>query len=112
MLSLLQVASQVADLTADPCRKAIIGAVAVRKDGVMVASRNGSAKDKCPSIHAEIRALRKSGFGATVYVSRIKRDGSLAMAKPCPYCMAALRARGVEMVYYTVSNTEWEARKP
>lgn len=108
-------ASVVADLTSDKNRKAFIGAISVRKDGAIVKSRNASIylpEGKVPSSHAEARVMRKSGFGATVYVSRVKRDGSLAMAKPCSHCMASLKSRGVDMVYWTVSNNEWDGCKP
>jgi len=114
MLHLLEIAGEVADLTSDTSRKAFIGAVAIRRDGVMVHSRNGITPrpvGKSPSSH-EARILRKSGNGAVVYVARLKRDGSYGMAKPCVYCMNALRARGVDMVYWTISNNDWEACRP
>src|SRR5580693_3718965 len=112
MLSLLTIASQVADASTDRTRKAFVGAVAVRRDGKIVRSRNGSTpypNGKSPSCHAEARTLRKSGYGATVYVARVRRDGSLALAKPCVHCMGSLRAMGVEIVYWTISNDDWGA---
>jgi cytidine/deoxycytidylate deaminase-like protein len=115
MLQLLTIAGQVADISVDIKRKAFVGAVAIRRDGTMVMSRNGSTpwpNGKSPSCHAEKKCLRKSGYGSTVYVARVKRDGSFALAKPCCHCMPALRAMGVEMVYWTVNNTEWEACRP
>jgi len=115
MLPLLEIASQVADLSTDRCRKAFIGAVSIRKDGTLVRSRNGSTprpEGISPSAHAEARVLRKSGYGATVYVSRVKKDGSLGMAKPCSNCMAALKAMRVEMVYWSIDNNEWGACRP
>jgi len=111
MLNYLKLASEVADLTSDTCRKAFVGAVAVRRDGVIVHSRNGCAQRpdaKVPSIHAEARLLRKAGFGCVMYVARVKRDGSLAMAKPCATCEAYLRSRGVKQVFYTISDNDWE----
>lgn len=115
MLKLLLTAAEVADIKTDRHRKAFLGAVAIRRDGVLVYSRNSSLQDpdkRFPHAHAERRLMRKSGYGATVYVSRVLRDGHLALAKPCGYCMAALRAYGVEMVYYTISDTQWEGCKP
>jgi len=116
MLHLLKIAGEVANLSTDRMRKSFMGGVAIRRDGTLVYSRNGSTicryPEKTPSIHVEHRLLRKAGFGSTVYVSRVKRDGSYGMAKPCPRCMAGLKARGVEMVYYTISATDWEACKP
>ena len=117
MLELLQVAGQVADLTTDRYRKSFIGACCRRKDGTLVSARNGltlpSTPQKSPLAHAERKLLRKSGgYVEAVYVARVKRNGEYALAKPCPRCMAALRAMGVEMVYYTVSHTEWDGCKP
>lgn len=115
MLPLLEVASQVADITSQTHRKAFIGAVAIRKDGTLVHARNGVTirpDGPCPSSHAEARVLKKSGHGSTVYVARTLKNGSLAMAKPCSRCMARLKSRGVELVYWTISNNEWEACRP
>jgi len=115
MLHLLSLAGQVADPTIDTCRKAFIGAVAVRQDGRLVHSRNGSVPrphDINPPAHAEARLIRKTGYGAVVYVARQRRDGSLAMAKPCTHCMSALRSMRVELVYWTVSNDDWDACRP
>lgn len=112
MLHLLRVAAEVADLSADRYRKAFIGAVSVRKDGTLVYSRNGSSPAKMPSVHAESRVLRKSGYGATVYVARVLRNGEFAIAKPCGHCRAILRAHKVEMVYYTTGPDSWEGFRP
>jgi len=111
MLSYIQLASEVADLSTDRHRKAFVGAVAIRSDGVIVSSRNGyiiNPSDTYPSAHAEARVLRKAGYGCTLYVARVKRDGSLAMAKPCSTCHSMIKSRGVKSVYYSVSNTEWQ----
>jgi len=115
MLDLLRVAAEVADLSTDKYRKAFIGAVSVRKDGTLVYSRNGgnpNSHGKMPSVHAEARVLRKSGYGATVYVARVLRNGEFAMAKPCGHCRAILRAHKVEMVYYTTGPNSWEGFRP
>lgn len=60
-------------------------------------------------VHAEVAALnacRKTDLtGATIYVARIARkDDSPAMSKPCVNCQAALKARGVKTVYYTIDG--------
>lgn len=114
MLHHLKLAAEVADLTVDTERKAFVGAVAIRRDGVIVSSRNGGVKlggARSPSTHAEARVLRKAGKGFILYVARVKRDGSLALAKPCHTCYPYLISRGVEAVYYTISNNEWEGFK-
>ena len=115
MLRLLNIAAEVADLSSDRMRKAFVGVVALRQDGTLVHARNGSTPDPegiNPKAHAEFRVLRKAGYGASVYVARLKRDGTFGLAKPCAYCMAALKSRGVELAYYTTENDQWEACRP
>lgn len=110
MLHYLNLAAEVADLTVDTHRKAFVGAVAIRRDGVIVSARNSGVKDpneRCPFAHAEYKILRKCGSRAIIYVARMRRDGSLALAKPCDTCHVYLRSRNVEAVYYTVSDYEW-----
>ena len=61
-------------------------------------------------IHAEFMAILTAGQdptllkGATCYVYRELRDGSLAKAKPCPTCLAMLQSYGIEKIFYTNTN--------
>ena len=111
MPALLTLAAKIADLRNDTCRKAFIGAVAMRADGTLVSSRNGSTQayhpTPTPSVHAEARIVRKLGNCGTVYVARVRRDGSFGLAKPCNHCLASMRSRRVEVVYYTIDNKNW-----
>ena len=53
------------------------------------------------STHAEISALANaqgSVRGATVYVARVKRDGSLGDATPCGHCSRVLKDFGIKRV--------------
>lgn len=84
-----------------------VGAVAVRKDGVVVHSTNLPAKTRTPCAHAEARVMRKAGRGAKVYVARISADGDFRLAKPCPTCEALLKARGVAEVWYTDNEQQY-----
>lgn len=93
-------------------RKAWVGSVGLRRDGVVVYASNGSpggvTVDRCPSAHAEAKLCRKLDWGATVYVARIRRDdGSLAMAKPCENCERLLRNKGVKKVLFTINENEY-----
>lgn len=90
-------------------KKALLACIIRRNDGTVVSSRNGHVPNcvVTPSIHAEARASRKADVGSVAYVSRVTRDGNYALARPCPSCQILMRARGVAMVYYTVSNEEW-----
>lgn len=85
-----------------------LGAVARRKDGVIVQSFNGPTRFPEKGAHAEQRLSKKVDVGSVVYVARIlQSDGSFAMAKPCDSCMRALISRGVKRVYWTVAPNEF-----
>lgn len=83
----------------------LLGAVAIRQDGAVVTSINGTDKFPNPMCHAEQRVIRKAGHGATVFVARISRDKKhFKLAMPCPSCVAALRNCKVKKVYYSVDD--------
>ena len=59
--------------------------------------------------HAEADALRRAGDvpgGAEMLCVRVRRNGSLGMAKPCAKCMNSLLENGFRWVSYT---DEWGA---
>jgi tRNA(Arg) A34 adenosine deaminase TadA len=117
MLKLLQMAAGVAlPTTEKDARHFFLGAVGIRNDGTMVASRNGASAlsgDTAtfqiqPNSHAEGRCLRKLGKYGVMYVARVSReDGSLKLSKPCQICQVRLKAAQVEKVYFTVSDNEY-----
>jgi tRNA(Arg) A34 adenosine deaminase TadA len=89
-------------------REHTVGAVAIRRDGVVVCSRNGPAPHVYPKCHAEARCLKKAGSDAILYVARVHRNGEWALAMPCQNCMRAIRRMHVRVVYYTVSPGMYE----
>src|SRR6266852_2438089 len=102
MLRMLQMAAGVAlpnDCASD-VRGYWLGCVGIRKDGTIVASRNGAVEfsdtvenhQLLPNSHAEGRTLRKLGKHGVMYVARVSRkDRSLKMARPCPMCQIRIR---------------------
>lgn len=58
-------------------------------------------------IHAEFMAVLSAGLdrevlnGATCYVYRETKNGTPALAKPCPTCMSMLKSYGIRVVTYT-----------
>lgn len=76
-----------------------LAAVGIREDGVVVWSINGQSMGVDPRCHAEHRLLRKLGRGGIVYVARVRKDGSIGCAKPCPACERVLRWNGTKVVY-------------
>jgi cytidine deaminase len=88
-----------------------LGAVGIRTDGAIVTANNipirkpeSHAKAHA---HAETRLVRKLDWGSIVYVVRTRRDGSLAIARPCRRCQSAMRLRGVRYCYYSINDTEY-----
>jgi tRNA(Arg) A34 adenosine deaminase TadA len=80
-----------------------LGCVAKRADGALVTSRNERTKTPNPAAHAEVRALKKAGKNATLWVARVTNDGEWTFAKPCPRCQAYIISKEVYKVYYTIS---------
>lgn len=97
-------------IKSEDVRDFFIGAIGIRSDGATVYSRNGSATDKTPEIHAESRLCRKLGKHApVVYVARYSKGrNELAMAKPCENCMNILRAFKVKSVVYSTGPGSFE----
>lgn len=58
------------------------------------------------NMHAELRLAVRLGYlgleGRTVYVARVLRDGSWALARPCPVCAEVLAECGVKRIVWTV----------
>lgn len=64
------------------------------------------------AIHAEVNALKPlmgrkdiDFKNIELYVYREYKNGDLAMARPCPSCIALIRSLGVRHLYYTGSNS-------
>lgn len=88
-------------------RTFLLGAVGMRRDGVIVSARNVSALDFAPRHHAEARLSRKMTPDSTVWVARVLKNGTWAMAKPCHGCLILMRAAGIRRAVYTISHNEW-----
>ena len=86
-------------------RSYAVGALAIRADGASTSSRNEAATTPQRTAHAEYRVLRKAGLGAVLYVSRIRRDGSFGVARPCSSCMSVMHSHKVRRCYYSISDT-------
>jgi deoxycytidylate deaminase len=53
-------------------------------------------------LHAEIAAIIRAGPAAyAIHVLRYRRDGSLALARPCEICMLAIRESGIKEISYS-----------
>ena len=83
--------------------------VAKRNDGAEVYSVNHCVRaEKVPAHHAEARAVRKCDVGAILYVARILRDKETpALAKPCKFCQAFIRNKGIKKVYFTIDSNQY-----
>jgi len=103
---LLQMAADYSNLRKD-LRTFRLGAVAIRKDDVMVYACNGNSQIPNPSAHCEARLVRKLDRGATVFLARTNALGQWACSKPCPSCQRKLRRAKVKKVYYTLGINEY-----
>jgi tRNA(Arg) A34 adenosine deaminase TadA len=106
---LLDMACDVAKRDDDKKKQFYVSCVSLRRDGACVVSVNGSSRAQpVPHAHAEARALKKSGWGAMLYVARVLRDKqTLAVAKPCVDCQSAIRNKRVKKVFFTVDNEHY-----
>jgi|WetSurSiteA1Bulk_404760.scaffolds.fasta_scaffold00002_30 deoxycytidylate deaminase len=66
------------------------------------------SRSQFPGLHAEVDCIigvdRRHLVGATMYVYREHKDGSLAMSKPCLRCQDVLIESGIKTVYYTTDK--------
>jgi tRNA(Arg) A34 adenosine deaminase TadA len=80
------------------------GAV-LTKNGERVATGVNRVKQNCdPTSHAEIEALRAAGAA----LGQTRLDGCVVYASgyPCPMCLAAMVACGIQTVYYAFDNAD------
>ena len=63
-----------------------------------------SGRPEAVYLHAEIAALlrAKDDRPFKIHIERYKKDGSPGLAKPCPACMLALKAYGIQQISYTI----------
>lgn len=117
MLDLLIEAAKAAVVGSDSNdkRNFLLGAIGIRKDGVSVSARNGAVISSSyenyriiGDAHAECRVIKKMGKGGVLYVARVlKKDGSLAMSRPCGMCRLRIQAAEVQKVYYTINPQQY-----
>ena len=61
-------------------------------------------------IHSELACLQKIKYldidfsKVHVYVYRETKSGDLAMARPCPSCLAAIKELGIKYIHYTTES--------
>lgn len=91
-------------------RSFCLGAVGLRKDGVIVTAKNIAAANIVPTHHAEARVVRKLTPDSMVWVARVLRStGEWTMSRPCLGCQGRMRAAGERGVVYTIGPDEWGA---
>lgn len=64
-------------------------------------------------LHAEIHSCLGVPMadleGSDLYVARILKDNTLAMAKPCAVCTKFILDVGINQVYFSFNNKNWES---
>ena len=108
--------------------KARLGAVLIYKGKVMSVGWNSTktsplqrqlnryrgydvdASEAHNTLHAEVACLTKVrdldiDWGrASIFVYRIKKDGSSGLSYPCKGCMALIKSMGIKNIYYSTEN--------
>lgn len=83
---------------------------ALMKGGALIAV--GWNTDHIHTEHAALnRAWRSGTEGCTLFVVRIRKDGSWGMAKPCQLCTERLIVAGIKKVVYSNITGELTALK-
>ena len=121
--AMFQVAKTVSALSDHPQHK--LGCVVVNKHRVISTGYN--SKTRCHPlqhqidtkrfgvecrgcVHAETSALiplirdKVDLTKAAIYIYREHKDGTLAIAKPCPGCESLIRACGIRNIFYSVEG--------
>ena len=93
-------------------RTFLLGALGIRGDGATVTAANAPTEGPERVVHAEYRLCQKLDCDATVFVARVRRDGSYGKAIPCFACRKVLKSRRVKRVYYTISDREYGVYYP
>jgi tRNA(Arg) A34 adenosine deaminase TadA len=84
------------------------GAIGIRNDGRIVHATNIRNPIKELNCHAETRLCKKLDKGSEVYLVRINKSGiHYLLSRPCSGCMAKMKAKGVRIIYYSISNNEF-----
>ena len=93
--------------------KWMLGAVVSRNRAVLALGMNKPKNDPAfidnyaaCSVHAEEDALSRVAEpkGTTIYIARLRKNGTFGLAKPCPRCQKQLRAAGIKRAIYTIDN--------
>lgn len=74
----------------------------------MIKTHPHSPQKNFKQIHAEFAAVLDSCYdveGATAYIFREKKDGTLAVSKPCPSCHEFLVKQGVSEIVYSFHDS-------
>lgn len=59
------------------------------------------------NIHAELDAIIKAKHipkGTSIYVYRVKRDGSPGVCRPCVACINLIKDSGIKDIFYTTNE--------
>ena len=101
-----------------------IGAVIVRKNQVIAEGANlekshpvqkkfdkynpCKREDFKHFLHAEVAAIIKTGqtdlSDCAIYIYREDKTGKLAMCRPCPTCVALIKAVGIKKIFYSTEE--------
>jgi len=69
----------------------------------------GDKNDTAYCCHAEMQAIERARATErdVLWVARFKKDGSLAVSKPCKYCMHHIKRAGIRRICYVDKSGNW-----
>ena len=76
--------------------------------------RNQYTGEMGERIHAELSSIINAGRslrGCVIYIARIKKNGDLAMARPCEFCMDHIEEAGIKKIVFSNESGEIEEEK-
>lgn len=97
-----------------------MAAALIRKNKLIAIASNGRVSGRIYRIyrdnkihrsyelHAEEAVALEAKAGDHIYVLRVRKDGTLGMARPCKYCLARMLRIGIYNIWYTNRLGEWE----
>jgi len=115
---------QAAIAAASSTHKHRLGAVLVKGGRVLATGYNrvghkAAHGDWPDSVHAEVMAISKllkpkhfhKLHGCKLFVTRIRKNGKTALAKPCEPCLSLIKSVGIKEIIYTTDEQAIERIK-
>lgn len=82
------------------------GAIIIKDNKIISCSHNTVLKDKDPTVHAEVNAIREACKKLNTY--DLSECSIYTTCEPCPMCMSAIMWANIDKVYYASTRKDAE----